>query len=170
MKENEDTFIFASETQGTPVHVVDFPGNERIRTQLSTYIPIARLIVFVVDSVEIRSEAAAVGQYLYELLVNKNIYKRKIPFLIVCNKTDMYTHKDIDFIKDKLQTEIEHLRGNENDMEDIDGKLMTKDINIGLEGHKFAFSDLPFPVSFVQSQAKMGDISEVKAWIRSYIR
>ncbi|KAF9897294.1 hypothetical protein BX616_005851 [Lobosporangium transversale] len=48
IKENEADAVLIDGK--TPAHIVDIPGHERLRFKFSEFMPIARAVVFVVDS------------------------------------------------------------------------------------------------------------------------
>ncbi|RUP47900.1 LOW QUALITY PROTEIN: signal recognition particle receptor beta subunit-domain-containing protein [Jimgerdemannia flammicorona] len=65
-----------------PVHLVDLPGHERLRFKFTDYTPIARGVVFVVDSATATRTARPIAEYLYDLLSNKHVAKNQVPVLI----------------------------------------------------------------------------------------
>ncbi|KAK2367910.1 signal recognition particle receptor subunit beta [Trifolium repens] len=95
MEPNEDTFILHGETTKKgkikPVHIVDVPGHSRLRPKLDEYLPQAAGIVFVVDALDFLPNCCASSEYLYDLLTKGSVVRKKIPLLILCNKTDKVT-------------------------------------------------------------------------------
>jgi len=103
-----------------PVHVVDFPGHQRLRSQLTTFLPITRGIIFVIDAVEFKADLTNNAQYepllvnrltrwnryLFDLFVDKTVNKQKIPFLIVCNKSEIITAKPKEIVQKDLEKEM----------------------------------------------------------------
>ncbi len=63
MKENEAT-ISIEALGGKSVHIVDFPGHERLRPKLKDFIPITGAIVFLVDAVEAESQVRQTAEYV----------------------------------------------------------------------------------------------------------
>jgi len=164
MKENEDSVALRLKNAKTlPVRVVDFPGSPRLRAQLERFLPRARLIVFLIDAVEIRSELTAVARYLYDLFVDKEVNKKNIPFLIACNKTEMITARSPEAVKADLEKEIEELRKSRRSMKDIDtsGKE-EEEIVLGVEGEPFTMDVLPLEFRFCECSAKQGDIASIE--------
>jgi signal recognition particle receptor subunit beta len=45
-------------------------------------------------------------RYLYDILTNKEVVRRKIPLLLTCNKMDKVTAHSSNFIKGQLEKEL----------------------------------------------------------------
>ncbi|KAL6068631.1 Signal recognition particle receptor subunit beta [Balamuthia mandrillaris] len=170
MKENDSSFALHSDKKGRPVHVIDFPGHQRLRSQLHTFLPLAKGIVFLTDATEFKSEVSKAARYLFDLFGDKQIQSRKVPFLIVCNKTEMITAAPKDDIQRGLEEEIDQLRKSQSTMEDIGGSSAEeRRVAVGVEGEAFKMEQLPFPVSFVECSVKQGDILPIEQFIRKLI-
>jgi signal recognition particle receptor subunit beta len=66
--------------------VVDVAGHPRVRHQFEGFMPRARGIVFVLDSVEFSSQKSEVAEALYEVLTHPTAHRRRLPLLLACNK------------------------------------------------------------------------------------
>jgi len=170
MKENEATFEHYDGKRKATIHLVDFPGHQRLRPQLETFLPAARVIVFLVDSFDFRSEVASVAQYMYDLLVHRVVNAQKIPILVACNKNEMATAKDSEYITHELENELNQIRKNQGTMGDIDGKNDNIHLRLGVKGKDFKFSQLTIPITFVECSVKEGDTKPIEDFIRKYIR
>ncbi|WJX62035.1 hypothetical protein P8452_47074 [Trifolium repens] len=110
MEPNEDTFILHGETTKKgkikPVHIVDVPGHSRLRPKLDEYLPQAAGIVFVVDALDFLPNCRAASEYLYDLLTKGSVVRKKIPLLILCNKTDKVTAHTKEFIRRQIEKEV----------------------------------------------------------------
>ncbi|KAF5202460.1 Signal recognition particle receptor subunit beta [Thalictrum thalictroides] len=92
-----------------PVHVIDVPGHSRLRTKLDEYLPQAAGLVFVVDARDFLPNCRGAAEYLYYILTKASVVKKKIPMLILCNKTDKVTAHTKEFIRKLLEKEIDKL-------------------------------------------------------------
>jgi len=174
LKENEQTFVLHSELSDSnrprPVHIVDFPGHQRLRSQLTTFLPITRGIIFLIDAVEFKAELSNIAQYLFDLFIDKTVNKHRIPFLIVCNKSEIITAKPKEIIQKDLEKEIELCVKNQSKMEDINGGEV-KEVTLGKKGHSFEMGDLPFKVTFAECSVKTGDdVPAIGKFIRTLVK
>jgi signal recognition particle receptor subunit beta len=166
IKENDCTFTLGS--KGTSVRVVDFPGNQRLRSRLETFLPAARGIVYLIDSVESRAQLAQNAQFLFDLFTNKTQNKRRTPILIACNKTEMITAKSKDVIQSELEKELDELRQSSarGTLGDIDKKGKTaEEISLGESDQPFKMEQLPFTISFVECSVKQGEVDAIKDFL-----
>ncbi|KAL5981556.1 hypothetical protein ACLOJK_015618, partial [Asimina triloba] len=110
MEPNEGTFVPHSESEKKgkikPVHVVDVPGHPRLRPKLDEFLPQAAGLIFIVDSLDFLPNCQIVAEYLYDILTKASIVKKKIPVLIVCNKTDKVSAHSKEFIRKQLEKEL----------------------------------------------------------------
>lgn len=83
--------------------MVDIPGHERLRFKFSEFMPIARAVVFVVDSAAVPRQTRLLAEYLYDILSNKFTQEERIPVLIACNKTELLTA----FRKERIRSALE---------------------------------------------------------------
>ncbi|KAL9239608.1 hypothetical protein vseg_013916 [Gypsophila vaccaria] len=169
MDPNEGTFVLHSETAKKikPVHLVDVPGHARLRPKLDEYLTQAAGLVFVVDALEFLPNCRAAAEYLYDILTKASVVKRKIPVLIVCNKTEKVTAHSSEFIRKQLEKEIEKLRASRTGVSDAD---MTSEYTLGVPGQAFAFTQCQNKVSLAEASALTGDISQVEVFIRERVK
>lgn len=171
MDPNEGTFVLHSEATKNakvkPIHLVDVPGHSRLRPKLDEYLPQAAGVVFVVDALEFLPNCRAAAEYLYDMLTKASIVKRKIPLLIVCNKSEKVTAHSKDFIRKQLEKEIEKLRASRTAISDAD---ITSEYTLGVAGQPFAFSQCQNKVTLAEASALTGDISQVEEFIRLHVK
>ncbi|KAG0254714.1 hypothetical protein BG011_005549 [Mortierella polycephala] len=151
------------------IHIVDIPGHERLRFKFSEFMPIARAIVFVVDSATVSRQSRLLAEYLYDILSNKFTLDEKIPILIACNKSDLLTAFRKDRIQSLLETEINKLRHTRTaalDTQDSDG---SENVYLGFEGKDFSFQDLENDVEFIECSAENKDIDSIKDWMAAVV-
>ncbi|KAF9929414.1 hypothetical protein BGZ75_008331 [Mortierella antarctica] len=163
IKENEANVVL---TEGkSSVHLVDIPGHERLRFKFSEFMPIARAIVFVVDSATVARQTRLHAEYLYDILSNKYAQEERLPVLIACNKSDLLTAFKKDRIQSLLEAEINKLRQTRTaalDTQDSDGN---ENLFLGFEGKDFAFQDLENEVDFIECSAESKNVDDIKDWI-----
>lgn len=171
MDPNEDTFVLHSETtkrgKFKPVNLIDVPGHSRLRPKLDEYLPQAAGLVFVVDAVEFLPNVRAAAEYLYDILTKASVIKRKIPLLMVCNKSEKVTAHSKDFIRKQLEKEIEKLRASRTGLSDAD---ITSEYTLGVPGQTFTFSQCQNRVTFAEASALTGDISQVEDFIGEHVK
>ncbi|KAF9583162.1 hypothetical protein BGW38_010120 [Lunasporangiospora selenospora] len=163
IKENEaDVEIVEGKSA---VHMVDIPGHERLRFKFTEFMPVARAIVFVVDSATVARQTRLLAEYLYDILSNKFTQDEKIPILVACNKSDLLTAFKKDRIKSSLEAEINKLRQTRTaalDTQESDGN---ENVFLGFEGQDFTFEDLENDVEFVECSASRKNTEHIKDWI-----
>ena len=92
------------------VRVVDVPGHAKLRKEALRELARARAVVFVVDSVSFASERKEVAKFLFDILSDESFQTRKIPLMIACNKCEKLTAHPPDFIRKRLEREIDAAR------------------------------------------------------------
>lgn len=171
MEPNEDTFVLHSESTKKgkikPVHLVDVPGHSRLRPKLDEFLPQAAGIVFVVDALEFLPNCSAASEYLYDILTNSTVVKKKIPVLICCNKTDKVTAHTKEFIRKQMEKEIDKLRASRSAVSEAD---VTNDFTLGIPGQAFSFSQCHNKVSVAEASGLTGEISQVEQFIREQVK
>ncbi|XP_077244177.1 uncharacterized protein LOC143884466 isoform X2 [Tasmannia lanceolata] len=169
MEPNESSFILHSESEKgkvKPVHVVDVPGHSRLRPKLDEFLPQAAGLVFVVDAVDFLPNCRAISEYLYDILTKATVVKRKIPALIVCNKTDKVTAHTKGFITKQLEKEIDKLRASRTAVSTAD---IANEFTLGIAGEAFAFSQCYNEVIIAEASGLTGEISQVEDFIRDNV-
>ncbi|KAK9097570.1 hypothetical protein Sjap_023067 [Stephania japonica] len=170
MEPNEETFVLHSESDKTakikPVRVVDVPGHARLRPKLDDYLPQAGGVVFVVDALDFLPNCRAAAEYLYDILTNARVVKKKIPVLILCNKTDKVTAHTKEFIRKQLEKEIDKLRASRTAISTAD---ISSAFTLGVTGEAFTFFQCHNKVSVGEASGLTGDIVQVEQFIRENV-
>ncbi|KAJ1399492.1 Small GTPase superfamily, ARF type [Sesbania bispinosa] len=171
MEPNEGTFILHGETTKKgkikPVHVVDVPGHSRLRPKLDDYLPQAAGIVFVADALDFLPNCSAASEYLYDILTKGSVVKKKIPLLILCNKTDKVTAHTKEFIRRQLEKEIDKLRASRSAVSAAD---ITNEFTLGVPGEPFSFTQCSNKVTTADASGLTGEISQLEEFIREYVK
>ncbi|XP_061353596.1 uncharacterized protein LOC133298345 [Gastrolobium bilobum] len=171
MEPNEDTFVLHSETTQNrkinPVHVVDVPGHSRLRPKLDEYLPQAAGIVFVVDALDFLPNCRAASEYLYDILTKGSVVKKKIPLLILCNKTDKVTAHSKEFIRRQMEKEIDKLRASRSAISAAD---IANEFTLGVPGEPFSFTQCYNKVTSADASGLTGEISQLEQFIREYVK
>eukprot|EP01120_Amphizonella_sp_Union-15-10_P016149 TRINITY_DN8428_c0_g1_i1.p1 TRINITY_DN8428_c0_g1~~TRINITY_DN8428_c0_g1_i1.p1 ORF type:complete len:273 (-),score=34.70 TRINITY_DN8428_c0_g1_i1:32-850(-) len=172
MTVNEDTFFVHSERKAKqPIHFVDFPGFDRLRGESSyqKFLSQASAIIFMIDSVEFRSQKGSIGEFIYGLFVNPTVRKRKIPFLIACNKSELVNAVDVATIKNQIESELNQVRQTQASKPKGQGAEQTEEIFLGVEGTQFKFEQLPNKIQFVECDVVNDNLKPILAFIRKII-
>lgn len=171
MDPNEGSFVLHSESTKKgkikPVHVVDVPGHSRLRPKLDEYLPQTAGLVFVVDAVDFLPNCRAAAEYLYDILTKASVVKRKIPVLILCNKTDKVTAHTKDFIRKQLEKEMDKLRASRTAISAAD---IANEFTLGVSGEVFAFSQCHNKVAVAEAAGLIGEIAQVEQFIRELVK
>eukprot|EP00898_Chlorokybus_atmophyticus_P000229 jgi/Chlat1/1206/Chrsp115S00739 len=180
LDKNEGRFILNSEKvkapRARPVHVVDLPGHPRLQLKAEPYIGSARGIVFVIDAVELLPNSRSIAERMYELLTNRSIHKRRIPLLVACNKMDNLNAHTVEFIRKRLEKELDQLRSTKNTLSEASTAAVraagssSGEVYLGSKTEAFKFSQLPNKVSFAETSVAQGNIADVERFIRERIR
>ncbi|XP_020528479.1 signal recognition particle receptor subunit beta isoform X2 [Amborella trichopoda] len=171
MDPNEGSFVLHSETSKKgkikPVHVVDVPGHSRLRPKLDEFLSQAAGLVFVVDALDFLPNCRAAAEYLYDILTKASVVNKRIPVLILCNKTDKVTAHSKDFIRKQLEKEIDKLRTSRNAVSEAD---ISNEFTLGVSGQSFMFSHCVNKVTVGESSGMTGEISQVEQFIREHVK
>ena len=151
---------------------MDIPGHPRVRQKFEDYVDRARGIVFVVDSAEFLSQKTDVAEQLYEVLSHSSVMRRRTPLLLACNKSDLGARAHtVDYVRKRLEKEIEQLRTTRRTLSDNVGKRETD--ALGQQGNVFTFEGLAKVrgqhVTATSISAADGDIRPVISFIRKCI-
>ena len=171
MEPNEGTFILHNEKTRKgkikPVHVVDVPGHSRLRPKLDEYLPQAAGIVFVVDALDFLPNCRAASEYLYDLLTKGSVVRKKIPVLILCNKTDKVTAHTKEFIRKQMEKEIDKLRASRSAISAAD---IANEFTLGVPGEPFFFTQCSNKVTTADASGLTGEISQLEEFIREHVK
>lgn len=147
---------------------IDLPGHPRIRTEVMNKIKESTAIIFTIDSETILKNISDIANFLYDILSDSIIIQKKVPILIAITKTDIVGSRDIDFIQQELEKEIEFVRSNRlKSNYVVDGE--TEQLYLGEEGKEFTFNQLINPVSFVSTSVNHNDVSQVTDFLRKIL-
>ncbi|TPX43725.1 hypothetical protein SeLEV6574_g04895 [Synchytrium endobioticum] len=183
MQENDGRFaVFSndanvSDRSNRLIHAVDVPGHEKLRYRFAEFLPIARAVVFVIDSSTVTQQAQVrrAAEYLYDILANKHAAAPKpVPMLVVCNKSDHLLAASEDKIRILLQSEIDKLRTTRSaalDKQDSGGQ---EEVFLGYDNEAFQFEHVPNEIRFLRCSLVCGseerdDVSgmdDIVDWIR----
>ncbi|XP_062110354.1 uncharacterized protein LOC133822135 [Humulus lupulus] len=171
MEPNEGTFVLHSEKikneKTNPVHLVDVPGHSRLRPKLDEFLPQAAGVVFVVDALEFLPSCRAASEYLYDVLTKASVVTKKIPVLILCNKTDKVTAHTKEFIRKQMEKEIDKLRASRSAVSEAD---IANEFTLGIPGEVFSFTQCHNKVIVAEASGLTGEISQVEQFIREHVR
>ncbi|KAM2363345.1 hypothetical protein ACFX1X_002415 [Malus domestica] len=171
MEPNDGYFVLHSEKskggKANPVHLIDVPGHSRLRAQLEDFLPQAAGIVFVVDALEFLPNCRAASEYLYDILTKATVVRKKIPVLILCNKTDKVTAHSKEFIRKQLEKEIEKLRVSRSAISAAD---IANDFTLGVPGEVFSFSHCQNKVTVAEASGLTGEYSQVEQFVREHVK
>ncbi|KAK7361801.1 hypothetical protein VNO77_03885 [Canavalia gladiata] len=171
MEPNDDTFILHSEKiekrKTKPVRVVDVPGHSRLRLKLDEYLPRAAGVVFVVDAVDFLTNCRAASEYLYDILTKGSVVRKKIPLLILSNKTDKASAHSKEFICRQMAKEIDKLRASRSAISAAD---IANEFTLGVPGESFSFIQCCNKVTTADASGLNGEISPLEKFIREYVK
>jgi signal recognition particle receptor subunit beta len=172
MEPNEGSFVLHSEATKKgkikPVHIVDVPGHPKLRPQLEELLPKSCCLVFLVDALDFMPHKEAAAEYLYDILTNKEVVRRKIPLLLTCNKMDKVTAHSSNFIRGQLEKELNKLRKSRIAISAAD---VTSEIHLGVEGDSsFSFTQCSNKITIAEISALTGNVEQVEQFIREHVK
>ncbi|KAM0974056.1 hypothetical protein ACFX2I_017161 [Malus domestica] len=145
MEPNDGYFVLHSENskggKENHVHLIDVPGHSRLRAQLDDFLP----------------QAAGIA----------TVVRKKIPVLILYNKTDKVTAHIKEFIRKQLEKEIEKLRASRSAISAAD---IANDFTLGVPGEVFSFSHCQNKVTVAEASGLTGEISRVEQFVREHVK
>jgi len=167
IKENSGPY---QSTKKGVLHILDLPGHERLRGKyFDDFKPIARAIIFVIDSISIQKDIADVADFLYDILTDSTVSKVKPPILLLCNKQDQIMAKSASVVQALLERELNKLR--ELRMKQLDSTVGgSQQVYLGKHGRDFEFSQLShYKLDLLECSATGGEdtigITSVTAWL-----
>ncbi|KAJ2477935.1 hypothetical protein EV174_004464 [Coemansia sp. RSA 2320] len=175
------------------VYLVDVPGHQKYRLDRDSYLPMARGIVFVVDSIRIAETIRPAAELLYDILANGKVQAHETPLLLLCNKQDdpaalsnarvqALLEDEIDRLRTTRQAGLDSLRtahlagasgasggaAAAGDEDDLAADERSSDF-LGYEGKKFSFEHLPNSVQVSESSLVLGHdvggLEHIERWI-----
>lgn len=164
MEPNEATVRLGNRS----VTLVDLPGFDRLRNKFfDDYKSSARAIVFVLDSLSFVSNNRNVADFLYTVLSDPVVAKRRIPLLIACNKQDEAKAKSAKVLQKQLEKEVHAIRQTRAAaLASIDRDSDV--VLIGNPNREFAWSDVNNRIDFVDCSCQDEEkLHAVRDWIGS---
>lgn len=164
MEPNEATVTLGKKS----ITLVDVPGFDRLRNKyFDDCKSSARAIVFVLDSLSFVSNNRNVADFLYTVLSDAEVAKRRIPVLIACNKQDEAKAKSAKVLQKQLEREVHAIRETR-----AAGLAQTDRDNdvvlIGNVNKEFEWSDLNNRIDFADCSCEDEErLSAVRDWIGS---
>jgi len=156
------------------IQIVDLPGYDRLRIKFwDDFKNKARAIVFVVDSFQFMTNLRDVAEFLYIILGDQVVAKKRVPVLVACNKQDEAKAKSAKILHKQLEKEIGLIRETRlAALESTDGVAEDEDVAIiGNPDKDFSFSDLRMDVEFVdcsclgRDETQENQLELVRQWI-----
>ncbi|KAJ2068890.1 hypothetical protein GGH13_004740 [Coemansia sp. S155-1] len=168
-------------------YLVDIPGHQKYRLDRDSYLPMARGIIFVVDSTRLSETIRSTAELVYDVLANAKVQTNETPLLLLCNKQDDPLALSNTRVKALLEDEIDKLRTSRQagldslrdahvaasgaaagDDDDAAAEERISDF-LGYDGKKFSFEDLPNPIQFNESTLILGHdtsgLELIEGWI-----
>ncbi|KAJ2063219.1 hypothetical protein GGI17_001830 [Coemansia sp. S146] len=168
-------------------YLVDIPGHQKYRLDRDSYLPMARGIIFVVDSTRLSETIRPTAELIYDVLANAKVQANETPLLLLCNKQDDPVALSNARVKALLEDEIDKLRASRQAgldslrdasvaasgaaAGDADDAAADERINdfLGYDGKKFSFEDLPNPIQLNESSLVLGHdtsgLEQIESWI-----
>ncbi|GMS79472.1 hypothetical protein PENTCL1PPCAC_1647 [Pristionchus entomophagus] len=144
------------------LRLIDFPGAERMRKQLSEkWLSKERgslkKIVAVIDSSSINKRARDVAELLYDTLLESN---KKVPMLVACNKQDVGLAKAPHVISTLLEKEFSLInQSRAASLQSTDGSN-SRALTLTNPNVSFEWNKLPIKVDFVKCCALETDADD----------
>lgn len=82
---------------------MDLPGHPQLRFLASHYLPVAKAVLFFVDSSSFGKQVRETAEALYDVLADPKMAPRLV---VVCNKQDLWTSWGWERIKEELEKEM----------------------------------------------------------------
>ncbi|KJH52179.1 GTP-binding domain protein [Dictyocaulus viviparus] len=162
--------ILDIDVKGSHLKIVDFPGAERLRKQLTERWLIKersslRGIAFVVDSASFSKRSRDVAEFFYDVALESG---KKVPIIVVCNKQDHGLAKSSQVIRDSLEREIALInKTRAAALASTDGSSLRTTLTDS--GSGFSWKDLPITVDFLECSAVDGSstgLEALRCWIK----
>ncbi|KAL6768526.1 SRP2 [Auxenochlorella protothecoides x Auxenochlorella symbiontica] len=174
MEPREVTTNLASDKSpaARPVNLVDIPGHPRVRDTWLAWEKSAQGIVFLVDAVDFLPHKSAIAEQLYDVLTHPSVVGRRLPILLVCNKSDMGVKAhSVDFIRKRLEKELDLLQTTRSALEDVGGGRAASTRLLPPGAQAFTLAALQaatgIEVSTASASAQEGDgVGLVEAFVR----
>lgn len=155
-----------STASSTVWEYVDLPGHGSFRHSLSTLLPTARGVVFLIDSAD-DTQMESNSQFLYSLLVDASLSSRRIPILVAYNKMDADGSLGSAILKPRLEAALEKYRGIKEAMPEmsVDDRTIVATVPLGKKGSAFKFAHSSCPVESADISVKTGNLTALQSWL-----
>lgn len=177
---NDATFNPSGTSQSTPpLRWIDFPGHDRLRHTLNSYLAVAKCIVFVIDAQRFTAQARKDAQLLFDVLTNPVVADKATPLLVFCNKSDTAAHAKTIVVQTRLEAELQRVRaanssslrsaavatdgsGNQTALGEEEER-----VPLGYDGEPFSFDHASGPITFASGSALTNDVEAIINFARS---
>ena len=106
--------------------------------------------------------------FLFEVLKHPSVLRDRVPVLIACNKSERMNAFSPEFVKKRLEKEIEVLLSTQGDLSDtVGGAEGNANIASTKEGQAFKVSDCYSKVTAAAVSASKGTIKPIRQFITS---
>mmetsp|Transcript_6207 Transcript_6207/g.15087 ORF Transcript_6207/g.15087 Transcript_6207/m.15087 type:complete len:252 (+) Transcript_6207:57-812(+) len=107
----EEVAVDAGAGEKRAVRVVDFPGHYKLRSGAGKYIDIARQIIFVTDALVYKDSERVreAANFLFAILTTPSVLRDRPTVFVACNKSERMNAFSPEFIRKRLEQEIEVL-------------------------------------------------------------
>jgi len=173
MKEN--VMVYNDEELKKPVEMIDFPGHERLRSNLLSRVEETSAIIVLLDSNNMKAHIRPTAEILFDILTHPSMENNPPPLLVVCNKQDLPNAKAEIRIKKALELELDNLKKTRGKLSDVllsadqtdpKTKLEQEQLSLGQIGKPFAFDvDSPCQVEFCKASITQGNVQEIKKFM-----
>ena len=148
------------ESDASPLHWIDYPGDASLGYRLPDYYPVAKVIVFMIDANDKKSIEREAAESMYRILTSPEIVEQSPTILVACNKADLILASKPTLLKKLFESELQKLTKTQGQAEDsvTDEADATESIPLGMEGENFEFDKhSPCNVEFLKCSVKSGD-------------
>mmetsp|Transcript_9193 Transcript_9193/g.22580 ORF Transcript_9193/g.22580 Transcript_9193/m.22580 type:complete len:239 (-) Transcript_9193:87-803(-) len=152
---------FKPNKDGKAVHLIDHPGHDsQWPSALENAGSNALGIIFMVDATS--NDYSTAGQKLFDLMCDPSIKRRKVPFLIACNKSDDVKASGAQDIEDKIIEDLRDRMEMKDTIEDTEGNVIQKTLLEGMNtDDMFEFEHSPCPVQIASVSVENDDIQPI---------
>eukprot|EP00894_Picocystis_sp_ML_P004572 jgi/Pico_ML_1/55089/g839.t1 len=141
-------------------------GSPSLRFLLQKYAARCQGVLFVIDSVDFLPNVTLAAEHLLDILLLPDIAGPKIPILVACNKAERVTAHGVDFLRKRLEKEVEQLKSTRLSLVE-DGMAKQLISGVGRTDKYFSFADCRNKVEFAKVSVYKGDIALVQKFIRA---
>lgn len=149
--------------------LIEFPGHAKLQNLLFEEIKTSKNIkglIYLIDSSIDPKNFQQVSKLLYEILLISERRPGGIDILVACNKSDLFSARQANKIKDLLEQEIDSIRRlNSSNISKVD-ESNEEDENLGQSiNSKFKFENLEGNVDVVSGSVLKNKLDKWECWI-----